>query len=115
MEWKSMNLNIHYALPKEIWDKMPEIYAKMDGWLGFGKGGEEGQEEIPYWYSYDINEKHISTSIEPSGLAFGAKMEEEEWSEWCKKIKMIATETLGFKVGEIELGEVGYEIEWLDQ
>ena len=42
-------------------------------------------------------------------------MEEKEWEEWKALIKKIATETLGFKVGEIEEGEVGYEIEWLNK
>ncbi|WP_160114741.1 hypothetical protein [Aquimarina sp. AU474] len=52
-------------------------------------------------------------SIEPSGLHFETNMNEEEWLLWKAKFKKIATETLGFKVGEIEEGEVGYEIEWI--
>ena len=40
-------------------------------------------------------------------------MKNEEWEKWVKDIKMKATQILGFKVGEIELGEVGHEIEWL--
>ena len=59
------------------------------------------------------NEKWISASVEPSGLCFGAKMGNEEWEKWVKDIKAKATQILGFKVGEIELGEVGHEIEWL--
>jgi len=33
-------------------------------------------------------------------------MEDEEWEQWKLQIKQIATAKLGFKVGEIELGEV---------
>ncbi len=109
----SRNLNIRYDLPDEIWDKVPAIYESMDGWLGFGDGSN-GQKGIPFWFSYNYEDKHISASVEPSGLQFFAtNIDEQEWETWLKKVKEIATKTLGFKVGEIELGEVGYEIEWL--
>ena len=109
MEFHECNLNIRYDLPKEILDKIPLVYEKMNGWIGFGKN------ETPYWFNYDENKKSISASIEPSGLQIIANMELEEWTEWKKKFKKIATETLGFKVGEIEEGEVGYDIEWLNK
>ena len=51
--------------------------------------------------------------MEPAGLYFEGNMEDGEWEAWKAKIKTIATETLGFKVGEIEEGEVGHDIEWL--
>ncbi|MGH1388141.1 hypothetical protein [Kordia sp.] len=107
MEIQECNLNIRYDLPKEIWDKVPLIYQKMNGWIGFGKDG------IPHWFSYDTNEKSIIASVEPSGLHFEANMELNEWIEWKVEIKRIATEILEFKVGEIEEGEVGHEIEWI--
>lgn len=109
----SRNLNIRYDLPDEIWDKVSEIYESMEGWLGFGDGAN-GQEGIPFWFSYDYKQKHISASVEPSGLQFVAtNIEEGEWEAWLNKFKTIATSKLGFKVGEIEFGEVGDEIEWL--
>ncbi len=83
----------------------------MDGWLGFSDGSI-GDKGIPYWFSYNCHEKSISASVEPSGLQFVAcNIDEEEWECWLKTIKAIATEKLGFKVGELELGEVGYEVE----
>lgn len=112
-EWHTMNLNIRYDLPSEFWDKVPLIYAEMEGWLGFGTGGINGQKGIPYWYSYDTNEKHISASVEHSGLAFEALMELKEWETWSRRIKIVATRILGYKVGEIELGEVGEGLEWI--
>ncbi len=114
MEFHECNLNIRYDLPKEIWDKMPLIYEKMNGWMGFGKDGE-GENGIPYWFSYNENDKSIYASVEPSGLHFIAKIELNEWIKWKLEIKKIATEILEFKVGEIEEGEVENEIEWLNK
>ena len=112
IEEDSRNLNIRYDLPEEIWDKVPEIYSSMEGWLGFGDG-KNGEENIPYWFNYSYTTKSISASVEPSGLQFSASnIDELEWEEWMKEIKVKATKVLGFKVGEIELGEVGNEIEW---
>ncbi len=114
MELQECNLNIRYDLPKEIWDKVPLVYEKMNGWIGFGKDGK-GENGIPYWFSYNENEKSIYASVEPSGLHFVAKMEINEWAVWKLEIKKVATEILEFKVGEIEEGEVGNEIEWLNK
>jgi hypothetical protein len=114
MELQECNLNIRYDLPKEIWDKVPLIYERMDGWIGFGKDGK-GENGIPYWFSYNENEKSIFASVEPSGLHFVAKMELNEWLEWRSEFKKAATQILEFKVGEIEEGEVGHKIEWTNR
>lgn len=108
----SCNFNIRYDLPEKVWNKVPMVYKQMDAWIGFGKEGK-GEEGIPYWYSYNEDEKSICASLEPSGLQFSAYMEEEEWHIWKNTFKKIATDLLGFKVDEIEEGEVGQEIEWL--
>lgn len=108
MTHQEMNLNIRYDAPKEIWDKIPLIYEQLSGWLGFGQGGELGENGIPYWFSFNPNEKHILASLEPNGLNFFGLMETEEWVIWVKEIKQIATNELGYKVGEIELGEVDH-------
>lgn len=110
MEFHECNLNIRYDLPKEIWDKVPLIYEKMNGWIGFGKDGN-GENGIPYWFSYNQNDKSILASVESSGLQFSANMALDEWTEWKTEFKKIATETLGFKVCELEEGEVGDEIQ----
>lgn len=101
-----MNLNIRYDAPSAIWDKVPLVYEQLAGWLGFGKGGDFGEEGIPYWFSFNENEKHISASVEPGGLHFVGMMDKDEWIIWVKEAKRIATRELGFEVGEIELGEV---------
>jgi len=108
MKHQEMNLNIRYDAPNSIWDKVPSVYEQLEGWLGFGKGGNFGENGIPYWFSFNENEKHVLASVEPSGLQFAGMMENDEWKDWVAKIKSIATKELGFKVGEIELGEVDY-------
>lgn len=105
---QNMNLNVRYDAPNHVWEKIPIIYEQLDGWLGFGKGGDLGEEGIPYWFSFNENEKHILASVEPSGLYFSGMMDNNEWKLWVEAIKNIATRELGFKVGEIELGEVDY-------
>lgn len=108
------NLNIRYDLPNDIWDKVVTVYEKMPGWLGYGDGAQ-GERGIPYWFSFDESCKSIFASVEPSGLQICASnMNKSEWESWIFKIKCLATSILGFKVGEIENGEVGYEIEWID-
>ncbi len=110
---ESRNLNIRYDLPDGIWKKISEVYKEMEGWLGYGNG-QVGEEGIPYWFSFNEEEKCINASVEPSSLQFSVfNMDEQEWENWLKEIKNIATRILGFKVGEIENGEVGYDIEWM--
>jgi len=112
MEQHECNLNIRYDLPNKIWDRVPLIYEKMPGWIGFG-GNDKGEDGIPYWYSFNEKEKSILASVEPSGLHFSSNMELNEWIKWKTEFKQIATTFLGFKVGEIEEGEVDHEIEWI--
>ncbi len=78
----------------------------MDGWLGSGGFSIDSG----FWYSYntDNSEKYVSCCLEPSGLHFHAFMDSTEWVKWKEELKAIATEILGFKVGEPELGDCDY-------
>ncbi|BBB62129.1 hypothetical protein UNDKW_3856 [Undibacterium sp. KW1] len=110
---ETRNLNIRCDLPAEIWDRVPDVYALMEGWLGFGDG-IKGMDGIPYWFGFNEEEAHISASVEPGGLQFFVTdMDEEKWNFWLSHLKLQATKILGFRVGEIELGEVNSEIEWI--
>lgn len=91
----NVNLNIHYSVPQEIWDKMERIYSEMPGWKGFTNG-------CPQWYGED--NKFIEGSVEPSGLQLYAKLPQEEWNEWIQIFKEKATEVLGYPIGEPEDG-----------
>lgn len=104
-----MNLNIRYDLPKETWDKLiPEIYREAEGWLGFAPDNLLFRIGLPHWFSFNDHEKYVTASVETSGLHFSGQMNDDEWVNWKKQIKEIATKKLGFKVGEIELGEVDF-------
>ena len=104
-----MSLNIRYDLPEDIWQSViPEIYKTLEGWLGFESNETRTTKGLPFWFSFNETEKHITASVEPGGLLFTGLMPDEEWEIWKLSIKRIATQKLGFKVGEIELGEVNY-------
>lgn len=105
MKNQAMTLTIKYDLPDEVWEVViPQIYKSIAGWLGFLEDGEN--KGIPYWFSFDETKKHIWASVEPSGLVVEGLIEEEEWQEWKLQFKKIATQKLGFEVGETELDEV---------
>lgn len=106
MEHFQMNLNIWYYFPEKYLKQLPQIFSQLDGWLGSGGYGLDSG----FWYSYNIDksEKYICCHHEPSGLYFSAYLKEPEWNEWKKEIKEIATKTLGYKVGEPELGDCDY-------
>ncbi|MFT6338834.1 MAG: hypothetical protein ACJATI_005613 [Halioglobus sp.] len=103
MEHFEMNLNIWYYLPEKYLKQLPQIFSQLSGWLGSGGYGLDSG----FWYSYNIDksEKYICCHHEPSGLYFSAFIEESEWEDWKKEIKEIASKTLGFKVGEPEVGD----------
>lgn len=101
LEFQEMNLNIRYDGPEEVWDKVGLIYQQLAGWMGY-------HNDIPYWFSFDEAQKHICASVESAGLQFNGLMPEPEWNDWRRAIKAIATQMLGYKVGEIEEGEVDF-------
>jgi len=102
MKRQFANLNIRYDFP--IWDyRVPTIMSKLEGWI-IG---------TQYWFSTSEDEKHVSSSCEPAGLSLYGKMEDDEWSEWLIKFKEVATDILGYKIGEIETGEVGHDFVWI--
>lgn len=110
-DYQEATLNIWYYLPKEIWAKVPQIYSKMPGWLDYAPEGE--LKGFPCWFSYNTNAKHVYSDVEPSGFKLIGRMEDKEWKSWIEEFKQQATIILGFKVGDIEEGEVDYTIEWL--
>lgn len=95
-----VNLNIHYSIPQEIWDKIEKIYTEMPQWKGFSAG-------CPQWYGE--NDKLIEGSLEPSGLQLYAEMPQEEWDEWLQSFKDKLTAVLGYSIGE---PEDGYEFKY---
>ncbi len=89
------NLNIWYYMSDEVWKKIANLYERMPGWNGYHEG-------IPYWYGLENDLETISASVEPSGLQFFARMDDIKWHDWIENFKMMATEELGYEVGESE-------------
>lgn len=116
LEQFDCNLNLDHVLNMDLslWHKLTEVYAAAEGWMGYSDG-DQGEKNIPYWFGFDETKKHIHASVEPGGIQFAGLMEESEWIAWVERMKEIGTQMLGFKVGEIECGEVDHEIEWIDE
>ena len=91
-------------------DSLPLQGIRSDFWYEHSNHTINGIFMI--WPEFE-DEKYILASMELAGLHSEGNMEDEEWESWKAKIKTIATKTLGFKVGEIEEGEVGHNIECL--
>jgi len=103
MKRQFANLNIRYDFP--IWEyRVPTVMSKLEGWI-------EGTQN---WFSTSEDEKHVKSSCEPAGLSIYGLMEDEEWLIWLNKFKEVATEILGYKIGEIETGEVGHGFNWIN-
>lgn len=110
---QEVTLNIWYHLPKKILHQVPQVYETMPGWLGYAPEGT--LKGFPFWFSFDETKKHVTSYTEPSGFKLTGKMNDKEWEKWVQAFKDQATAILGFKVGDIELGEVDYELEWINK
>lgn len=95
MNIHNVNLNIHYSVLTEVWDKLQKIYIEMPYWKGDLDGCPRWESEEGYC---------IEASMEPSGLQFFAEMPEDRWKAWIAHFKEKATAALGYEVGEPEDG-----------
>lgn len=96
-----INLNIHYSVPDDIWEKIGEVYASMPYW--------SGNENGPHWVGNDID---IWASVEPGGIQIAGTMPDDIWKEWYSSLKMKLTDKLGYEIGE---PEDGYEFKYFDR
>ncbi|NML36862.1 hypothetical protein HHL17_06600 [Chitinophaga sp. G-6-1-13] len=71
MDYYETTFNLDDDMPAAAWEKVIAVYEQLPGWVGFSNG-------IPFWFGTNENEKHISASVEPSGLLVGAYMAEVE-------------------------------------
>lgn len=95
-----INLNIHYTMPQDLWEKVSVVYASMPYWTG--------DKKCPCWKTELI---HLVASVEPSGLQIYGDMPEEEWESWYVELKEKLTLVLGYAIGE---PEDGYEFKYWD-
>lgn len=95
-----INLNIHYTMPDDLWEKLGEVYSSMPYWTGYGK--------TPCWNAENIE---LEASVEPSGIQIYGEMPEEIWKNWYSELKEKLTEALGYEIGE---PEDGYDFKYWD-
>ncbi|MBO1306221.1 hypothetical protein JZO70_08625 [Enterococcus sp. 669A] len=95
-----INLNIHYTIPDELWDKVLAVFRSMPYWTESSEG--------THWFGPDID---LSTSVEPGGIQIYGTMPDEIWTEWYSSLKEKLTNALGYEIGE---PEDGYEFKYWD-
>ena len=88
-----VNLNIHWDAPREVWQKISEVYKTMPYWVK--------NNNAPLWVGENI---HLCASVEPSGLQISGKMPDDIWEEWYSDLKKKLTVALGYEIGEPEEG-----------
>ncbi len=88
-----VNLNIHYTTPKDLWEKIGEVYASMPYWAG--------KEQGPRWKAEGVD---IRASVEPGGIQVYGEAPEELWERWYAELKAKLTAALGYEIGEPEEG-----------
>lgn len=93
----SINLNIHYSAPANVWEELNKIYKSMPNWVGFHNG-------FPCWYGNPNDENYLTISVEPSGLQIFGNIDDTEFQDWLELLKDKMTKALGYSIGEPELG-----------
>lgn len=88
-----INLNIHYTVPDEYWEKIGKIYSSMRYWAGNENG--------PRWIGPDID---LWASVEPSGIQIAGVMPDDILEGWYASLKQKLTYALGYEIGEPEDG-----------
>ena len=89
----TVNLNIHYSVCKETWDKILQVYKSMPYWAGDDKDVKWIGKGIDLW-----------ASAERSGIPIAGRMPECIWDEWYRTLKYKLTKSLGYEIGELEEG-----------
>ena len=88
-------------IPIELWNRLPEVFEKMDGWLGFVKDGHIN-EGVIHWFSCEDEEKHIFAHPDYKSFLLDGKMEDSEWKEWVSIFKIKTSKIVGYEVKELE-------------
>lgn len=95
---QDINLNIHYSAPREVWNKINEVYASMPYW--------SGNDKVVKWIGKEVD---LWASVEPSGIQITGTMPDDIWNEWYSSLKQKLTNALGYDIGE---PEEGYEFKY---
>lgn len=94
-----INLNIHYSIPDELWDKVIDVFGTMPYWI------KDEKRRIDCLFWYDENEcVELYCSVEPSGIQISGLMMNDIWVKWYSELKNKLTDALGYAIGEPEEG-----------
>ena len=87
-------LNLHYDLPTEEWQKVARVFKSMEGYID-----RTGcSEDYPSWFGEDGSEKFIALKVEASGFAISSRMNEGVWTAWITKLCARLSLALGKEV-----------------
>ncbi len=89
--------NAGYLLTDTEWNRIDNVYKTMDGYLDTESDGD-----LTCWYGNEDSERFISVSVEPSGLAFEARIEEYLWISWLTVLCARLSLALGREVRDAE-------------
>jgi len=103
LPFQDVSLNVSYDAPPEIWDKLGLICMQMPGWIESA--------DVCRWFSAIEKDdvKHLWLSVEPGGLQLAGNMADDEWHVWIEQFKQLATEALGYPIGD---ASDGYEFRY---
>lgn len=92
---QEITLNIPYDLSEKEWESVAAVYASLDGWLG--------APDVPAWYGREGDARHISASVEPSGIQFYGELEAPLWTGWLTVLCARMSLALGREVHDAEV------------
>lgn len=91
--------NIHYSIPKELWEKVMDVFRSMPYWTD-----DEGKiKDCLFWYDEEQCVE-LYCSVEPGGVQISGLMMYELWRKWYPKLKNELTAVLDYEIGEPENG-----------
>ncbi len=104
MSYHRCKLNIRMDMPIESWNRLPEAFKNMDGWLGYVEEGNIN-EGVIHWYGCNDEERHIFAYPDYNFFLLEGKMDDKEWKGWLENFKLESSKVLGFNVHEIPPAE----------
>lgn len=99
LDTHDVNLNIHYTIPKELWDKVIEVFSTMPYWIE----DKQNRDDCLFWYD-DDECVELYCSVEPGGIQISGLMMYEIWRKWYPNLKRNLSDVLGYEIGEPEEG-----------
>jgi hypothetical protein len=90
----TITLNVRFDQPQADWDKVLRVYESMPGW----RAAADAQS----WFGDEGDREWIWASIEPGGILFESKMDQDGWSTWIGELCDRLSIALGRPVHDAE-------------